>query len=534
MQWILRISFRGGVLLLSLLLAICLFYLTLSFRYEIEDIDKMPERSVIYDIEGKELATLHGENRRLIAREEIPRFFVEALQAREDKRFFRHQGVDVMGLLRATMRNASDMQFTQGASTLTMQLARNSFALQEKSLHRKLLEIALSLRIEWNYSKDEILTAYVNRIYFGSGCHGLEEAARRYFGVSASQLNENQCALLVGIIRAPHACSPLRALEKALAQRDQVLARMVTEGELSHGNVDTIRETELGLRGREGSSRGGAALQAVRRHFEELLAEREIRDGGLRLRSTIHGEIQKLLETEVTDLLSRIPGEPEVAAICINSRTGGIRGIVGGRSSQRTTFNRALDARRDLGGVFTPFIYAAAAERGLQPRLEQPLTTGRDIGTNDLIRLAERFGFEGPFLNGDDLYRGGVRATPLEVATAAATLTGKGQRPRTHFLRDMRDSDLNVILPALEPSLKPMFVAGATEAALAMQFPDGEPRLLAATNPGKTDAWGVSFGSEHSLCIWIGHDQPSRLDEPDIILKEVHKTAQRLAESLLP
>ena len=531
---ILRISLRCAALLLSLLLAASLFYLTLSYRHDIEDIGKMPERSVIFDMEGRELATLHGENRRLITREEIPPFFVDALQAREDKRFFRHHGVDVMGLVRATMRNASDMQFTQGASTLTMQLARNSFDLRQKSLHRKLLEIALSLRIEWSYSKDEILTAYVNRIYFGSGCHGLEEAARRYFGLSAAELNKNQCALLVGIIRAPHACSPLRALEKALVQRDEVLARMVAEGDLQSEEEAAIRETDLGLRNEEDASAGNAALQAVRRHFEELLAEREIRDGGLRLRSTIHSDIQDLLETESADLLHRITGEPQLAAVCINSKTGGIRGIVGGRSTERTTFNRALDARRDIGGIFTPFIYAAAAERGLQPKLDQPLTTGREIGSEDLTRLAERFGFEGPFLAGDDLYRGGVSATPLEVATAAATLTGGGQRPRTHFLRDLRDSNLNVILPALEPSLKPMFVVEAAQAALAMQFPDGEPRLLVATSPGKTDAWGVSFGSLHAICVWVGHDKPSRLDEPDIILQEVENTVRRMAESLLP
>ncbi len=530
----LRISFRCGIILVSLLVALSLLYLTLSLRYDIEAIGEMPERSVIFDLEGRELATLHGENRRLITRDEIPEFFVEALQAREDKRFFKHHGVDFMGLLRATLRNASDMQFTQGASTLTMQLARNSFSLREKSLHRKFLEIALSLRIEWSYDKDEILTAYVNRIYFGSGCHGLEEAARRYFGVSSADLTDNQCALLVGIIRAPHACSPLRALEKAVAQRDEVLTRMVDEGNLDRDRAAAIRATDLGIRGGESAPAGSAALQAVRRHFEELLAEREIRDGGLRLRSTIHADIQKQLEAETGGLLRRIPGEPQVAAVCINSETGGIRGIVGGRSTERTSFNRALDARRDLGGVFTPFIYAAAAERGLQPRIDQPLSTGRDIGSEDLIRLAQRFGFEGPFLEGDDLYRGGVSATPLEVATAAATLTRDGQRPRTHFLRDLRDANLNLILPALPPSPKPMFVPAAARTALSMQFPEGEPRLLVSTSPGKTDVWGVSFGSLHSICIWVGHDKPSRLDDPDTILSEVKNTAERMAQSLLP
>ncbi len=533
LQRVMRTGFRCGVIAFFILLLGSLSYFILSLRYDIKEINEMPERSVIFDIEAQELATLHGENRRLITREEIPEFFVKALQAREDKRFYTHHGVDVMGLIRATMVNAIDWSFTQGASTLTMQLARNSFDLREKTLHRKFIEIAISLRIEASYSKDEILTAYVNRIYFGSGCHGLEEASRRYFGVSATDLSETQCALLVGIIRAPHACSPLRALEKAVNQRDEVLARMVVEGDLSDAEVEKIKDSELRLRSRQGTPGGNPALQAVRRHFEELVDEREIRDGGLRLRSTIHSGMQKLLESETAGLLRRIPDTPQVAAICINAQSGGIRGIVGGRATESTSFNRALDARRDIGDIFTPFIYAAAEERGLQPRFEQPLSTGRDIGSEDLVRLAKRFGFEGPFLQGDDLFRGGVSATPLEVVTAVATLTQEGQRPRTHFLRDLRDSGSNPIL-SIEPSSKSMFAEHATRAALAMQFPGGEPRLMVGINPAKTDVWGVSFGSMHAICVWVGYDKPSRLDGMETIRKEVHKTIQRMALNLMP
>ncbi len=533
LQRVIHTGFRCGVIAFFLPLLVSLSYFMLSLRYDIKEINEMPERSVIFDIEAQELATLHGENRRLITREEIPGFFVKALQAREDKRFYTHHGVDIMGPIRATMVNASDWSFTQGASTLTMQLARNSFDLREKNLHRKFIEIAISLRIEASYSKDDILTAYVNRIYFGSGCHGLEEASRRYFGVSAADLSKNQCALLVGIIRAPHACSPLRALEKAIHQRDEVLARMVQEGDLSDAEAEKIRDSELGLRSRQETSGGNPALQAVRRHFEELVDDREIRDGGLRLRSTIHSGMQKLLESETADLLKRIPDAPQVAAICINAQSGGIRGIVGGRATENTSFNRALDARRDLGDIFSPFIYAAAEERGLQPRFEQPLSTGRDIGSEDLVRLAGRFGFEGPFLQGDDLFRGGVSATPLEVVTAVATLTRDGQRPRTHFLRDLRDSESNPIL-SIEPSSKSMFAEHATRAALAMQFPDGEPRLMVGVSPAKTDVWGVSFGSLHAICVWVGHDKPSRLDELEVIRKEVHQTIQRMALNLMP
>jgi len=524
---LLRIGIRPVILVVLLTLSIGVFYYITSLGYDIGEIQKMPERSVIFDMDGKELATLHGENRRLISRMEIPDFFVSALEAREDKRFFNHGGVDLRGVLRATIRNASDMSFTQGASTLTMQLARNSFNLREKNLHRKLVEIAIALRIEASYSKDEILTAYVNRIYFGSGCHGLEEASRRYFGVSAADLTCRQCALLVGIIRAPHACSPLRAPEKAILQQDEVLARMVTEGSLSKEEASSIQLSDLGLSPAGGSPGGNRALQAVRRHFEELIDTRDIRNGGLRLQSTIRTDMQSLLEEETQAFLKTIPGSPEIAAVCIDPKTGGIRGIVGGRTSGNTSFNRALDARRDLGEIFAPFVYAAAAERGIPPKKGQPVTLGREIGTEDLIRLMARFGFKGPFLAGDDLFRGGLSATPLEVAAAAATMTAAGQKPRTYFLRQLLNSEGNQIL-SIGPSTRSAFAPTSVRAALETQFSGDEPRFLLGSSPSKTDAWAVWLGSERTICLWVGYDTPTRLDSPDILLSALQDLIQRL------
>lgn len=524
---LLKVGIKAAMIGILLALSVGLFYYFKSLSYDIGEIQKMPERSVIFDMDGKELATLHGENRRLISRTEIPDFFVSALEVREDKRFFNHGGVDLRGVLRAAVRNASDMSFTQGASTLTMQLARNSFNLREKNLHRKLVEIAIALRIEASYSKDEILSAYVNRIYFGSGCHGLEEASRRYFGVSAADLTRRQCALLVGIIRAPHACSPLRAPEKAILQQDEVLARMVSEGILSQKEASGIQSSDLGLSPAGSSPGGNRALQAVRRHFEELIDTRDIRNGGLRLQSTIRADMQNLLEQETKAFLKAIPGSPEIAAVCIDPRTGGIRGIVGGRASGNTSFNRALDARRDLGEIFSLFVYAAAAERGISPRKGQPVTLGREIGTEDLIRLMERFGFKGPFLAGDDLFRGGLSATPLEVAAAAATMTAAGQKPRTYFLRRLLNSDGNQIL-SIGPSTRSAFAPTSVRAALETQFSGDVPRFLLGSSPSKTDAWAVWLGSERTICLWVGHDTPTRLDSPDILLSVLQNSIQRL------
>ena len=524
----LRLLFKLSIWSVVVLLLISTFYLCLSFRYDLTAVTSIPERSIILDVRGRELATLHGENRRLIGREEIPQHFVLGLLAREDKRFFTHHGVDYVGLARATLRNIKDGGFTQGASTLTMQLARNSFDMRERTLHRKLLEIALTYRIEAYFTKDDILSCYVNRIYFGSGCHGLEEASRRYFGHPAADLTPNQSALLAGIIRAPHACSPLRNLEGALRQRDEVLARMVAEEFLVAGEAEAIRKSPLGIVDESRASPGNAAGKAVRRHFETLLAQQDIDRGGLRIQSSINANLQYLLESELRVLGTELEPTLQVGAVCVDPQNGGILAIVGGRDPSGGTFNRALDARRDLGGVFSPFLLAVLAERGFPPDPENLITQGRKIGSAETARLVKRLGFTGPFGEGDDLFRGSLGATPLELATATATLCNEGRRPRTFLLRQI-SAPGGEILFTNQTTLTPAISSQAVHQALGAQFPANASFVLSDLSLARSDAWGLYFGSRHALCIWIGSDRPQPIPRPSEALSLLDTSLRRLA-----
>ncbi|MGE9267948.1 MAG: transglycosylase domain-containing protein, partial [Verrucomicrobiales bacterium] len=282
-------AFRLCLILLIPLLCLCAWYFYLSAQYDLSQVASMPERSVLLDRRGNEIATIHGSNRRLLTREQIPPFLVEALYAREDASFPDHPGIDVRGLARATVRNLVDRDFTQGASTLTMQLARNSFELRAMSLHRKFLEIALTLRIEHRYSKDEILTHYLNRIYFGSGAHGLGEASLNYFGLRPGQLNKHESALLVGIIRGPHAFSPFRHEELARAQAREVLDRLVATRQMRPGERDLILQQPLRLLSRKNRpSRSSHITAAVDRHLDVILDEHQIASGGLHIHTTIN------------------------------------------------------------------------------------------------------------------------------------------------------------------------------------------------------------------------------------------------------
>ena len=207
-------------------MVITLFFYAWSLTFDLKTISDMPQRSAVYDKDGKFYSRLAGENRVVVPFDKISNDFVNALLAREDTRFYYHHGIDPIGIARAVVRNFVAGGFREGASTLTQQLARNSFPLGGKNLIRKMIEAALAHRIETELTKEEILEAYMNRIYFGSGYYGVETASQAYFGKPASLMNLPEAAMLAGLIRSPNRFSPFNNLKKAVRERNAVLERM--------------------------------------------------------------------------------------------------------------------------------------------------------------------------------------------------------------------------------------------------------------------------------------------------------------------
>lgn len=515
LQGLFRWCVKWGLVVFTLVVAVVLFYFFLALRYDLRDVGKMPERSVILDRNGTEIGTIHGERRRLIAREEIPEIMVQALRAREDLRFPYHHGVDVRGLARATLRNVRDMKFSQGGSTLTMQLARNSYDLRAKSLHRKMLEMAVTLRIEHRYGKDEILTHYLNRIYFGSGCHGVEEAAQTYFGRSVSRLNTGECAMLVGIIRGPHLFSPFRNLAGAKVQRNEVLRRMVDCGFLTEEERLVAERKPTRLVPEKDRRKGSSYMrESVRRHLNVILDRHDIRDGGLSIHTTLDAGMQErceramggsvgfLEEGRVTDL--------QGAVVKLDPKTGGILALVGGRDFSRSAFNRASHAKRDLGPIFEPFLHALALERGKVPLPGRPLQTGRQLGVDETIRLCKRFGFTGPFREDEDVYRGGLASSPMELAVAGAVLSNNGRRSDPYFIAGITDAQGRSLYEAHIDSSQAISGDSADDVVEGMDGDAGRKSVVASTI-SRRDAWGVVFGADVVTAIWLGHDKPREL-----------------------
>jgi penicillin-binding protein 1A len=401
-----------------------LFFYAWALRFDLRTIHEMNQRSVVYDYQGNFYSRLAGENRIVVPFDKVSNYFVNALISREDTRFYQHHGVDPIGIARAVVRNLFLGGFREGASTITQQLARNSFPLGGKNLHRKLVEAALAFRIETELTKEEILEAYMNRIYFGSGTYGIEAASQTYFGKPASRLNLQEAATLAGLIRSPNRFSPLNNPQGSLHERNAVLGRMYDIGLITSAQRDESQAEELvTVSSPRVSPEDNWAMDAILRDLDMVLEPGQMNEGGLKIYTTIDGDLQKAAEESVTRRLREIEAQPgyphqpagsftgkvldgeksvpylEAAALVMDNKSGGIRAIVGGRDYDRSKFHRALFGRRQIGSTVKPFVYAEAFEKGLKP--SDPVDDGR-IGPGE---IPSRYGAYDP-ANSDATYLG--------------------------------------------------------------------------------------------------------------------------------
>lgn len=357
-----------------------------SLAYDLDLVKEIPERTLVYDRSGTLMGHVagHGENRVSVPASQVSEHFIKALLAREDTRFYKHGGVDYVGVLRAVVTNLKSGGKEQGASTITMQLARNTFGMKEMTLQRKFLEVALAYRLEARYSKDEILTFYMNRVYFGSGLYGVERAAQGYFMKSAAQLSLGESAMLAGVIRGPSLLNPFRSLENAKDIQTEVLDRLVASDVVTKAEADAAKQQPIRLRPAEQRlATGSYPLQFIFDLLEDYLEPHLIETGGLRIYTTLDAGLQKSAEEALDRHLTSIEKRQgyrhatrsshkagtstkylQGSVVTLDNRTGGIVALVGGRDFGESSFNRAYLARRQVGSTFKPFVYAVAMDRG--------------------------------------------------------------------------------------------------------------------------------------------------------------------------
>ena len=363
--------------------------------FDLEKLPRMESASVILDRSGQQIGKIFIQNRLPIPYEQIPKEMLNAVVAEEDNRFFEHHGVDYYGVLRAAISNYRQGRVKQGASTVTQQLARNSFDLRERSYRRKLLEMFVAQRIEEHLSKEKIMELYLNRVYFGSGFYGVEAAARGYFGKSAKDLSVGECAMLAGLLKSPNALSPWNNPKGAKKVRDFVLGRMREMRLISRDEYQNAVELNLSVRKRTNPNRVSYAIDLVRQQAIAALGYDRAMNDGVRIQTTFDSKLQAAAERALRSQLEAVErqtgynhqtfaqyretnrkleeaaqrGEPvtmpspsylQGAVLAVDNQTGGILAVAGGRDFPHSGYKRALQGRCPPGTFSTPRVGAAA------------------------------------------------------------------------------------------------------------------------------------------------------------------------------
>ncbi|MFH1258997.1 MAG: transglycosylase domain-containing protein [Elusimicrobiota bacterium] len=335
----------------------------------------------IYDCNNEIIAEFFSEKRTLVPLTKIPVDLQNAVIAIEDKRFFHNWGMDLRGTFRASLSNLLAGRVVEGGSTITQQLAKVIFLTRKRTLERKIKELLLSLKLEKEFSKEEILQLYLNQIYFGGGAYGVEAAASVYFGKPIEKLNLPECALLAGLIRSPNKYSPLQNKELSQRRRTVVLQQMsrqkfITPEEEKEADKYPILEQKIAPL----NTNGSYAVENVRQQLEAKYGTEMVYKGGLSVYTTLDLKMQKNAEEVITSYLNEFDLRKEAdeaielstataqavegALVAINPRTGEIKALVGGRDFQKSQFNRATQARRQPGSAFKVFVWTAALENG--------------------------------------------------------------------------------------------------------------------------------------------------------------------------
>ena len=330
------------------------------------EIPKRPPSIQITGITGKVLATRGDGGGEPMVLKELPAYLPKAFIAIEDRRFYDHVGVDPMGIGRAVVANVMHRGLAQGGSTITQQLAKNLFLTQERTLSRKVQELALAFWLERKFTKVEILELYLNRVYFGAGAYGVEAAAQRYFGKSARQVTLAEAAMLAGLVKSPSRLAPTRNPDGAERRAQTVLLAMSDSKQVT----ENLAKVAIAHPARVVPQAGSGSVNYVADWIMDVLDDLVGRvDQDIVIETSIDPVLQAMAEKALVDELGQKGGKFGVTqgAVVTMTPDGTVRALVGGRDYAESQFNRAVSAKRQPGSAFKPFVYLTAIERGLTP-----------------------------------------------------------------------------------------------------------------------------------------------------------------------
>lgn len=521
----------------------------------------------------------HKEDRELVKLEQLPPSLADGLIAVEDQRFYQHHGLSFRGVARAMVANLKEGRLAQGGSTLTQQLVKNFYLNQQRTLSRKLLEALMAVMLEMHFSKQEILETYINEVYLGQAgdraVHGFGLASRHYFQRSVEELELQQVALLVGMVKGASYYNPWRQPERALQRRNLVLTLMAEQGVITPDAARRAQQKPLGVlpqqQGRGGRWQYPAFLDLVKRRLREQYDEEDLQTEGLRIFTRFDPQVQRKLEARVASRIDNLEqgyrietGKLQGAAVVVRVGSGEVVAMAGDRQAGYAGFNRALDARRQIGSTVKPAVYLAALERPSQYTLaslidDSPLAVkakdgdvweprnfgreshgpvplyealgqsynqaaarlGLELGVDKVVDALQRLGYEGHLPPLPSLMLGAVSMSPVEVAQLYHTIAANGfytplraidsvfTSTNTPLQRYPFESEQRFdprAMHLLHYAMQVVLREGTGKSAYR-RLPES---LVLAGKTGTTndqrDSWFAGFSGNYLSVVWLGRD----------------------------
>jgi len=536
------------------------------------EIGPHPQSTIVYDRQNRPVFAFFIEQRVDVPLDRVSARMVDALLAVEDRRFYSHHGLDAARIVKAAWRNWRAGRILEGGSTLTQQLARFEQLTPERTLERKIHEMAIAVRLEERYSKQQILDAYLNAVYFGDGYYGVEAASRGYFGKPAASLEAHEAALLAALVRSPSAYSPRQFPDRARKRRNLVLRLMRETGRLSDPGYRAAIDAPLLPATPDAALSGSQACgkyyqEEVRRQLVARFGGKQVLRGGLRVYTGYDAEMQCAAEHAIDTRIAQLAKTHssaralQASLVALDPASGEVRALVGGRDFDATSYDRATQARRQPGSAFKPVIYAAALERGLAPasivrNLDEPIMTAKgpwlpggeheaseyslrtalkissnraaaqllqQVGLYQATYTAERLGIESRLPSVPSLALGTGGVTLLELTSAYGVFANEGVAVSPHLITRVDDGNGVSIwneLPGRHQAVRPstaflmssmladVITSGTGTGARAAGF-----KLPAAGKTGTTDdytdAWFVGYTPHLVTGVWFGLDKPA-------------------------
>jgi len=520
--------------------------------------------SILLDDEGKEWARFQLDRREPITIEKMPQHLIQAFVAAEDWSFFNHGGISWKGILRSTLVNLYHGRIVQGASTITQQLVKLLFFDAKKTFKRKIQEQLFAIIVERQFTKEQILQTYLNHVYFGCGIYGVQAASQRFWSKNASELTLEESASLAAIVRSPGNYCPILAPLSCQKRRNLILNSMAKLGFITREQFEQARAIEVVVKDRDTDLLAPHLKETIRQFLENLVDRSVLYSGGLKIQTTLNRKVQeqaqKVFDAQFKHLRHEYRANIDGALITIDTKTGGIKALIGGFDFGRSKFNRALQARRQMGSSFKPIVYAAAMQAGMnfadteidepielmvnnvawrpnnvyvrfdgQMTLAKALSYSNNIvvikvllkvGAHKIGALAQKCHLPGPFHPYPSLALGCVDATPKEVVGMFNIFANDGVYVEPHYIKWVKDRWGNKIFRAAPQAerVMPARISGQVTKALGLglerlhkllpqqKWVDGQAISKTGTTNDSRSCWFTGSTPELTTVVYVGRD----------------------------